>query len=283
MTPEDVKGYPAGIPGSIPGGVSGGYLQNYPQAFPPPFQSYQPQYLPYTFAAPTMADPCPPPPPPQVRCTCLRQLRNHIPRPRNLFMLFRQQYHQDVVNEKGAVKNNPDVLKELGRRWRLLGVEEKKVWQDRAAEEKRLHQQKHPNYRYAPRRNKKLCPVCSVKGKGGSTEVLPAALQTMVSAAAGQQPAYVNGHPMAVGGLQPPPTLPFMPMQPLWMMAPPLMGEPPAPDLQGGYGFMQPLLQPLYYHEEMPLHHLSFLLQRLLVGLVATTHTSMLMGPHLGK
>lgn len=100
----------------------------------------------------------------QLKCTC-KLNQNRIPRPRNAFILFRQKYHQLVLDELSEAKTNPEVLRELGRRWRALSVEERAHWTNLAEEEKKNHAKRYPNYRYTPRRNgkSKHCQACQTK------------------------------------------------------------------------------------------------------------------------
>lgn len=98
------------------------------------------------------------------KCTC-RNEGNHIPRPRNAFILFRQQHHQSVLDEGNVIRTNPDVSRELGKRWRDLSPDEKEYWNKLAEEEKKRHAEKYPGYRYIPRRfgKKGSCPYCKSK------------------------------------------------------------------------------------------------------------------------
>lgn len=98
------------------------------------------------------------------KCTC-KSNTNRIPRPRNAFILFRQKYHQSVLDEGSVIRTNPEVSRELGRRWRLLSAEEKEHWNNLAEEEKKNHAKKYPGYRYTPRRNGKSkgCLACRQK------------------------------------------------------------------------------------------------------------------------
>ncbi|KAG7903933.1 hypothetical protein KL905_002004 [Ogataea polymorpha] len=127
-------------------------------------QQLQQQYLMQALQIP------PPPQPPQLdssklfeKCTC-KQEGNRIPRPRNAFILFRQKHHQALLEEGNVIRTNPDVSRELGRRWRNLPPEEKEYWNKQAEEEKKRHAERYPGYKYTPRRNsKKNCPHCSTK------------------------------------------------------------------------------------------------------------------------
>ncbi|KAL6454631.1 RFG1 Repressor of filamentous growth 1 [Candida maltosa Xu316] len=98
------------------------------------------------------------------KCICKSKV-NKIPRPRNAFILFRQKYHQTVLDEGTIIRTNPEVSRELGRRWRNLSPQEKDHWNNLAEEEKKNHAKKYPGYRYTPRRNgkNKNCPVCKDK------------------------------------------------------------------------------------------------------------------------
>lgn len=103
--------------------------------------------------------------PSQERCNC-KSNPNRIPRPRNAFILFRQKHHQSVLEESTEAKTNPEVSRELGRRWRALSTEDRDYWKNLAEEEKKNHAKRYPNYRYTPRRGGKNrnCPVCRPNG-----------------------------------------------------------------------------------------------------------------------
>lgn len=103
-------------------------------------------------------------PPVHEKCTC-KSTHNRIPRPRNAFILFRQKNHQTLLDEDSMVRTNPEVSRELGRRWRLLPREEKEYWNRLAEEEKANHAKLYPGYRYTPRRNGKKgnCAACRQK------------------------------------------------------------------------------------------------------------------------
>lgn len=138
--------------------------QPYPYQGNPEYYYQMPQQ-PGGYSAPVMAPVQPPPPQPQMlvaeKCTC-KLNANRIPRPRNAFILFRQKHHQLVLDESLVIRTNPEVSRELGRRWKELPPDEKEMWNQLAEEEKKNHAKKYPGYRYTPRRNGKLknCHVC---------------------------------------------------------------------------------------------------------------------------
>lgn len=82
-------------------------------------------------------------------CLCRRAPK--VPRPRNVFMLYRQNYQSDVVARNPGIAN-PDISKIIGRMWRELNDTDKAYWKQRAEEEKIRHRQQYPDYRYQPRR-----------------------------------------------------------------------------------------------------------------------------------
>ncbi|KAI0825244.1 high mobility group box domain-containing protein, partial [Trametes gibbosa] len=73
-----------------------------------------------------------------------------IPRPRNAFLIFRTDLGARV-KANGVEHDHRMISKILGKVWRALPAEEKAVYQKRAAEEKREHRLKYPNYRFSPR------------------------------------------------------------------------------------------------------------------------------------
>lgn len=69
-------------------------------------------------------------------------------RPRNAFILFRQYYHHSVQGKGPHQKNNSEVSKELGLRWRSLPPQEKSYWENLARQEKELFARKREEYRF---------------------------------------------------------------------------------------------------------------------------------------
>lgn len=83
-----------------------------------------------------------------------RRSQGYIPRPPNAFMLFRA----DFVRQKhvpGSIETNHGSLsKIIGSCWRSLPIDEKKVWEQRAKQEKAAHKIQYPHYRFRPVHNK---------------------------------------------------------------------------------------------------------------------------------
>ncbi|KAF8902739.1 high mobility group box domain-containing protein, partial [Gymnopilus junonius] len=78
----------------------------------------------------------------------------YIPRPPNAFMLFRA----DFVKQKhvpGSVEtNHVSLSKIIGECWRQLSLEQKRVWEVKAKQEKAAHKAMFPDYRFRPVHNK---------------------------------------------------------------------------------------------------------------------------------
>ncbi|KAF8196135.1 hypothetical protein BJ912DRAFT_1056568 [Pholiota molesta] len=97
----------------------------------------------------------PAPPPARKRCPPgKRRSQGYIPRPPNAFMLFRA----DFVRQKhvpGSIETNHGSLsKIIGTCWRQLPLDEKRVWEVRARQEKAAHKAQFPDYRFRPVHNK---------------------------------------------------------------------------------------------------------------------------------
>ncbi|KAF4611880.1 hypothetical protein D9613_003570 [Agrocybe pediades] len=98
----------------------------------------------------------PAPPPTRKRCPPGKRLsQGYIPRPPNAFMLFRA----DFVRQKhvpGSIETDHGSLSRIiGTCWRQLPLEEKRVWEIKAKQEKAAHKARYPDYRFRPVHNKK--------------------------------------------------------------------------------------------------------------------------------
>ncbi|KAJ3090582.1 hypothetical protein HK102_003288 [Quaeritorhiza haematococci] len=82
-----------------------------------------------------------------------RKNRSHTPRPSNSFILYRKEKHAEIVkkNQGGKKMNNKVISKIVAEMWNKETAEVKAHYSAKA-EEKREHQEKHPNYKYRPRK-----------------------------------------------------------------------------------------------------------------------------------
>lgn len=121
---------------------------------------------PTVYKAPKRSVSCPMPAAPKpvtvlYTCNC-KSNPNRIHRPRNAFILFRQNHHRTVGS---SMKNltNVEISKEVGRLWRTLCPQERGYWKKLADIEKYNHSIQYPNYKYEPRRSGKKgkCKACT--------------------------------------------------------------------------------------------------------------------------
>ncbi|KAJ8079343.1 hypothetical protein PM082_021845 [Marasmius tenuissimus] len=81
--------------------------------------------------------------------TNLDENGNHIPRPPNMFILFRKIWCKDP-EMKRKYPDNKQMSKVLGEKWRALSPEERKWYKDEAARLKKEHKEKYPNWVFKP-------------------------------------------------------------------------------------------------------------------------------------
>ncbi|GAA5839642.1 hypothetical protein JCM11251_003566 [Rhodosporidiobolus azoricus] len=91
---------------------------------------------------------------------------NHIPRPRNAFILFRSHAVQSgLIPKSMGISDHKHISQIVGSVWRGLSDEERKQWDDLAEEEKRQHKEKYPDYVFKPKQKGQRAPV----GQGKKT------------------------------------------------------------------------------------------------------------------
>lgn len=87
---------------------------------------------------------------------------DYIKRPENAFILFRRKCCEERQAAAGDEKldgptkkqRQADLSKTISQQWKSLSPEERKVWEDKAKERKKEHEQMYPNYVYRPQRSK---------------------------------------------------------------------------------------------------------------------------------
>lgn len=100
-------------------------------------------------ALPSAADLAAMPIPPS-RTSLRNKDPNHIPRPRNAFMLFRSAFAAAQKIASTIEHDNRHITRIIAHCWNRLSESEKQVWRDKAAAEKRQHAERYPNYRFSP-------------------------------------------------------------------------------------------------------------------------------------
>ncbi|KAJ1927848.1 hypothetical protein IWQ60_002577 [Tieghemiomyces parasiticus] len=87
--------------------------------------------------------------------TRTRSSPDHIPRPRNAFIIYRQEKHRDLVaTHTGPSIPNKDISKIIGRMWKEEAELVKDEYRRRAEDEKNAHATTYPDYKYCPRKSK---------------------------------------------------------------------------------------------------------------------------------
>jgi len=75
---------------------------------------------------------------------------DHVPRPRNAFMLFRSAFAAAQKIGTNIERDNRHITRIIAHCWNRLSDSEKQVWRNKAAAEKAVHAMKYPNYRFHP-------------------------------------------------------------------------------------------------------------------------------------
>jgi len=85
---------------------------------------------------------------------------DYVKRPENAFILFRRhcceerQAAAEEADTPAKKQRQADLSKTISQQWKSLSADERQVWEDRAKEKKKEHEQLHPNYVYRPQRSK---------------------------------------------------------------------------------------------------------------------------------
>jgi hypothetical protein len=78
-----------------------------------------------------------------------------IPRPRNAFIIYRQEKSAQAKQDNPAL-TNLEISKLLGLNWRQECAETRQKYHEKAVQEAKEHQEKYPEYRYTRRRTQDI-------------------------------------------------------------------------------------------------------------------------------
>jgi len=84
--------------------------------------------------------------------------KNHVKRPMNAFMVWSQLERRKII-EQNPDAHNAEISKNLGKKWRTLGEDEKQEFIDEAERLRQLHLKEYPDYKYKPKKKAKYPPV----------------------------------------------------------------------------------------------------------------------------
>lgn len=101
---------------------------------------------------------------PYTDATNCKKVTNHIKRPMNAFMVW-SQIERRKISEIQPDMHNAEISKRLGKRWKLLGEEDRQPFVEEAERLRLLHMQEYPDYKYRPRKKAKPATSKSESGK----------------------------------------------------------------------------------------------------------------------
>lgn len=109
---------------------------------------------------------------PVTACQRRPKDRDHVPRPRNSFIIFRcdftDKYLANGGSERESETENKSLSKRAGEAWRNEKPETRRYYQKLADEERARHRIEHPEYRFRPKRQKPAGGRRSPRGKANS-------------------------------------------------------------------------------------------------------------------
>jgi len=117
--------------------------------------------LPSPYAGPSSSSvPRPSSPPIESATAYQRRLKNpeHVPRPRNAFIIFRCEFTNNYVanggSERASDTEKRSLSKRAGEAWGNATLETKRHYKELADQERARHRLSHPDYRFRPKRQK---------------------------------------------------------------------------------------------------------------------------------
>ncbi|BGP36934.1 hypothetical protein JCM10449v2_000836 [Rhodotorula kratochvilovae] len=85
---------------------------------------------------------------------------NHVPRPRNAFILFRSHaVATGLIPRSMGITDHKNISQIVGSVWRGLSPDERAKWDELAEEEKRLHKERYPDYVFRPKQKGQRAPM----------------------------------------------------------------------------------------------------------------------------
>ncbi|KAI0393363.1 hypothetical protein F5Y17DRAFT_458936 [Xylariaceae sp. FL0594] len=125
---------------------------------------------------------------------------NHIKRPRNSWVIFRQEMQVEVRkqiwvenNGKWPKDSNGVVSTRVSEMWKVVSPEVKAIYEAKAEAEKKAFYEKYPDYRYQPRRKAKPAGSAQPNGRQAKRQRTRAAAPSAAAATPASRSGAVNG------------------------------------------------------------------------------------------
>ncbi|XP_035224799.1 transcription factor sem-2-like [Stegodyphus dumicola] len=94
---------------------------------------------------------------PYTDATQCKKQTNHVKRPMNAFMVWSQMERRKICQEQPDM-HNAEISKKLGKAWKELPPEDKKLYIEEADRLREMHSKQYPDYKYRPRKKSKPNP-----------------------------------------------------------------------------------------------------------------------------
>ncbi|CEH11707.1 HMG-box transcription factor [Ceraceosorus bombacis] len=99
-----------------------------------------------------------------------KKAADHVPRPRNAFILFRSHAHRQGLVPKELSANHSNISVIISHMWRSLPTEEREMWAKEAQREKDEHALLYPDYKFKPVYRRENVVRRSVRKEGDEEE-----------------------------------------------------------------------------------------------------------------
>lgn len=133
----------------------------------------------------------------KVKTTKRGRGKSHTPRPSNSFILYRKSKHALIMSSYHAPKplNNNFISKMVAKWWKEETPENKLFWSRNAEEEKRIHSEKYPDYKYRPKKSmgKNSSEVFSGQGSARQSRMERDSAESVADERGGQYRSVLGG------------------------------------------------------------------------------------------
>lgn len=184
--------------------------------------------------------PRPPPPPIESATAYQRRLKKseHVPRPRNAFIIFRCEFTRKYLanggSERASDLGKRSLSKRAGEAWRNETPETQRHYQKLADEERARHRISYPDYRFRPKRQKSAGQIGRKRSskRGASSPYSKKSAGRSSSASSAESNKFSQNDPLQIKTI----TVPTSSST----LSQPYLSRHPTPDFSHGYGSTAP-------------------------------------------